>query len=39
MKRGTRIGSLVLTVGTQRVVIPVRLRQDVPHESLMQRLF
>jgi D-alanyl-D-alanine carboxypeptidase (penicillin-binding protein 5/6) len=38
-KRGTRIGSMVLTVGTQHVVIPVRLSQNVGKQTFMQRLF
>ncbi|HVA08387.1 MAG TPA: hypothetical protein VNG12_16755 [Acidimicrobiales bacterium] len=37
--RGTRIGSFMMDLGTQRVVIPVRLSQDLPRESLEQRLF
>ncbi len=38
-RRGTRIGTVVVTLGTQRVAVPVRLRQDIPPESLRQRLF
>ena len=37
--RGTRLGSVVLALGTQRVVIPVMLTADLPRESIMQRLF
>ncbi len=37
--RGTRVGTVVVTVGTQRVAVPVRLERDVPPESLLQRLF
>jgi D-alanyl-D-alanine carboxypeptidase (penicillin-binding protein 5/6) len=37
--RGTRIGSVVVNLGTQRVVIPVRLDQDIPKQTLTQRLF
>jgi hypothetical protein len=29
----------VVRLGTQRVAVPVRLRQDVPRPSLLQRLF
>jgi D-alanyl-D-alanine carboxypeptidase (penicillin-binding protein 5/6) len=36
---GTRVGSLVVTLGMQRVVIPVRLSRDLPRESLWQRIF
>jgi serine-type D-Ala-D-Ala carboxypeptidase (penicillin-binding protein 5/6) len=38
-KRGTRIGSVVVALGTQRVVIPVHLTSDLPKESIFQRLF
>jgi D-alanyl-D-alanine carboxypeptidase (penicillin-binding protein 5/6) len=38
-KRGTRIGSLVVVLGTQHLVIPVVLHQDLPKETLAQRLF
>jgi D-alanyl-D-alanine carboxypeptidase len=37
--RGTRAGTVVVSLGTQHVVVPVRLQQDVPRESLLQRLF
>ena len=35
---GTRVGTVVVTLGTQRVAVPVRLRRDIPPESLRQRL-
>jgi D-alanyl-D-alanine carboxypeptidase len=38
-KKGTRIGSLMVGLGSQRVVIPVRLSQDLPQETWLQRLF
>jgi D-alanyl-D-alanine carboxypeptidase (penicillin-binding protein 5/6) len=38
-RQGTRIGREVVTVGTQRVVIPVRLQKDLPKESISQRIF
>jgi D-alanyl-D-alanine carboxypeptidase (penicillin-binding protein 5/6) len=38
-RRGARVGSVVVTLGTQRVVVPVRLSGDVPQRSLFQRLF
>jgi len=37
--KGTTIGSLVLTMGRQRQVVPVRLSRALPKESLTQRLF
>jgi D-alanyl-D-alanine carboxypeptidase (penicillin-binding protein 5/6) len=36
---GVRIGSVVLALGTQRAVIPVRLQKSLPRETLMQRVF
>jgi len=36
---GTQVGTVVVTLGTQRVTVPVRLGQEVPRESLLQRLF
>jgi D-alanyl-D-alanine carboxypeptidase (penicillin-binding protein 5/6) len=38
-RRGTRIGTVVVTLGAQRVLVPVTLRQDLPKESLAQRVF
>jgi D-alanyl-D-alanine carboxypeptidase (penicillin-binding protein 5/6) len=37
-RRGTAVGNVVVTLGTQRVTVPVRLEQDIPPESLLQRL-
>jgi D-alanyl-D-alanine carboxypeptidase (penicillin-binding protein 5/6) len=37
--RGTQVGTVVVTVGTQQVGVPVRLERDVPPESLLHRLF
>jgi len=37
--RGARVGTVEVTLGLQHVAIPVRLQQDVPRESLFQRLF
>jgi len=37
--RGARAGTMVVSLGTQHVVVPVRLQQDVPHEPLLRRLF
>ena len=38
-RRGTRVGTVVVTVGTQRVDVPVRLTRDIPPPTLLQRLF
>ncbi len=38
-KAGTKVGSVIVTVGTQRIVLPVRLTRSLPGESLTQRLF
>jgi serine-type D-Ala-D-Ala carboxypeptidase (penicillin-binding protein 5/6) len=38
-RRGTRVGTVVVTVGGQRVDVPVRLGQDIPPQTLLQRLF
>jgi serine-type D-Ala-D-Ala carboxypeptidase (penicillin-binding protein 5/6) len=38
-RRGTQVGTVVVTLGTQRVTVPVRLERDVPRPSLLQRLF
>jgi serine-type D-Ala-D-Ala carboxypeptidase (penicillin-binding protein 5/6) len=38
-RRGTRVGTVVVTLGTQRVAVPVRLTKDIPPPSLRQRLF
>jgi len=38
-RRGTRIGSVVVSMGTQRAVVPVVLLGDLPRETLTQRLF
>ena len=32
-RRGARVGTVVVTLGTQRVAVPVRLEQDVPAPS------
>ncbi len=37
--RGTQVGTVVVTVGTQQVAVPVRLVRDVPPVALLQRLF
>ncbi len=38
-RRGSRVGTVEVTLGTQHVAVPVRLRRDVPRLSLFQRLF
>jgi D-alanyl-D-alanine carboxypeptidase (penicillin-binding protein 5/6) len=38
-KAGAPLGSMVVTVGTQRVVLPVRLDASLPQESFSQKLF
>ncbi len=38
-KAGTRIGSAVVELGTQRAVIAVRLRKPLPKATVLQRLF
>jgi D-alanyl-D-alanine carboxypeptidase (penicillin-binding protein 5/6) len=38
-RRGALVGSVVATLGTQRVTVPVRLDKDVPRPSLLQRMF
>jgi len=38
-KRGRRIGSVMIVLGGQRVVVPVALGADLPKPTLLQRLF
>jgi serine-type D-Ala-D-Ala carboxypeptidase (penicillin-binding protein 5/6) len=38
-KRGARVGTVVVTLGNQQVVVPVKLTQNVPRPTLMQRIF
>jgi D-alanyl-D-alanine carboxypeptidase (penicillin-binding protein 5/6) len=38
-RRGARVGTVVVTVGSQRAAVPVHLSRDVPPRSMMQRLF
>jgi D-alanyl-D-alanine carboxypeptidase (penicillin-binding protein 5/6) len=37
-RSGALAGTVVVTVGTQRAVVPVHLTRDVPQRSLLQRL-
>jgi D-alanyl-D-alanine carboxypeptidase (penicillin-binding protein 5/6) len=37
-RRGTAVGNVVVTMGTQRVLVPVQLDGDIPPETLRQRL-
>jgi D-alanyl-D-alanine carboxypeptidase len=36
--RGTQVGTVVVTLGTQRAEVPVQLERDIPAETLLQRL-
>ena len=36
---GTQVGTVVARLGPQHVAVPVRLRQEVPRESVLQRIF
>jgi type IV pilus biogenesis protein CpaD/CtpE len=36
---GTRVGSVVVTLANRHIVVPVRLAQDLPKETLFQRIF
>jgi hypothetical protein len=38
-RRGSRVGTVEVTLGTQHVAVPVRLRRDTPRLSFFQRLF
>jgi D-alanyl-D-alanine carboxypeptidase (penicillin-binding protein 5/6) len=38
-RRGTQVGTVVVTVGGQQVGVPVRLGKDIPPQTLLQRLF
>jgi len=38
-RRGDTVGTEVITLGTQSVTVPVRLQQDVPRPTLLQRIF
>jgi D-alanyl-D-alanine carboxypeptidase (penicillin-binding protein 5/6) len=38
-RRGALAGNVVVTMGTQRVVVPVHLTRDIPQRTLLQRLF
>ncbi len=38
-RHGDRVGTVVVTLGMQRAVVPVRLSENVPRPSFMQRLF
>jgi serine-type D-Ala-D-Ala carboxypeptidase (penicillin-binding protein 5/6) len=38
-KRGALVGHVVVTLGTQRVVVPVHLARDLPQRSWLQRIF
>jgi hypothetical protein len=38
-RRGAVVGTVVVTLGTQLAVVPVRLSRDVPRPTLLQKLF
>jgi D-alanyl-D-alanine carboxypeptidase (penicillin-binding protein 5/6) len=38
-RRGAVVGAVVVTLGTQLVVVPIRLSRDVPRPDLLQKLF
>jgi D-alanyl-D-alanine carboxypeptidase (penicillin-binding protein 5/6) len=38
-RRGARVGTVEVSLGGQSVVVPVVLTQNVPRESLLQRIF
>jgi D-alanyl-D-alanine carboxypeptidase len=38
-RTGAQVGTVVVSEGTQHVVVPVRLTQDVPRPSVLQRIF
>ncbi len=38
-RRGDLVGHAVVSLGTQHVVVPVRLQEDVPKPDVLQRLF
>ena len=37
-RRGTTVGTVVVTLGTQHLVVPVHLDEDIPPQTLLQRL-
>lgn len=38
-RRGTRVGDVVVSLGTQKAAVPVLLQGDIPPQTLLQRLF
>ena len=38
-RRGTPVGTVLVTVGTQKAAVPVRLQKDIPPQTLLQQLF
>ena len=38
-RRGAVVGTAEVTLGTQHAAVPVRLQQDVPQPTVLQRLF
>ncbi len=37
-RRGTTVGNVVVTLGTQKAAVPVQLEGDIPPQTLLQRL-
>jgi hypothetical protein len=37
-RRGTVVGSVDVSLGTQHATVPVRLQQDVPQPTMVQRV-
>jgi D-alanyl-D-alanine carboxypeptidase (penicillin-binding protein 5/6) len=38
-RRGSRVGTVEVRLGSQNLLVPARLAQDVPRPSLLQRIF
>jgi hypothetical protein len=38
-RRGARVGTVVVAMGTQHVLVPVRLDRDIPQRTMLQRIF
>jgi hypothetical protein len=37
-RHGTTVGHVVVTLGTQKIAVPVQLERDIPPQTLLQRL-
>jgi hypothetical protein len=38
-RRGTQVGTVLVSLGTQQVAVPVQLTGDIPPVTLLHRLF